>query len=174
MSEVRRAIDSHPKYSITSDGRVINSRGNEKALKSLRNGYASVDLYDNGTRTIKRVHRLVAEAFIPNPDNKPDINHKDGNKLNNSVSNLEWVTKSENMRHAYDTGLVKPHATYGMRGHKNPNGGRKGRKVKIIETGEIFNSVKDCAESIHGNDRCICDCMNGKQGSHRGYHFESI
>ena len=174
MIEEFRSIRSNPKYSISSNGRVVNSRNKEKALQDTTDGYLKVDLYDNGDRITKRVHRLVAEAFIPNPDNKPDINHKDGNKQNNAVDNLEWVTKSENMQHAYQTGLAKPHASYGMLGHKNPNAGNKGHKVKILETGQIFNSIKSCAESIGGSDRRICDCINGQQNSHLGYHFERV
>lgn len=174
MKEQIREIDTHPNYSISSTGRIINVNGKEKAKQIDKHGYEKVDLYSNSQRITKRVHRLVAEAFIPNPDSKPDINHKDGNKLNNSVSNLEWVTKSENMLHAYQAGLNKPHASYGMLGHKNPNGGRKGHSVKIVETNEIYNSIKDCAIAIGGSDRRICDCINGKQQTHRGFHFEVI
>ena len=169
-----RTIRDYPNYSIRSDGRITNSKGHEKVQEINHKGYMKVDLYKDGVRSTQRVHRLVAEAYIPNPENKPDVNHKDGNKLNNDASNLEWCTKSENMRHAYDTGLAKPHASYGMRGHKNPNGGRKGIKVMISETGEIFDSIKDCAEAINGRDRGICDCLNGRQCTHRGYHFERI
>lgn len=172
MEEEFRAIDDFPNYFIGSNGTVKNSRGHEKAIKSESNGYKHIDLYADGKRSIKRVHRLVAEAFIPNPDNKPDVNHIDGNKLNNSVDNLEWVTKSENMQHAFRTGLNKYHPTSGMRGHKNPNGGAKGRKVRIVETGEVFKNIKTCAEAINGSDRRICDCLNGKICTHMNYHFE--
>lgn len=166
-----RIIESHPNYRIYNDGTVRNSKDEIKTPYKNKHGYMTVNLYNNGKSSSKRIHRLVAEAFIPNPYNKPEVNHLDGNKTNNYVGNLEWSTKSENMQHAYKTGLNKPHATYGMRGHKNPNGGRKGRPVTIIETNETFDSVKDCANAINGSDRRICDCLNGKMDEYLGYHY---
>lgn len=74
-------------------------------VPSLR--YAQVCISDNCKRTTFKIHRLVGLLFVPNPDNKPHINHKDGNKANNHYTNLEWCTHSENIKHAYDTGLLK-------------------------------------------------------------------
>ncbi len=71
-----------------------------------RYGYFRANLRKEGGRSCKLVSRLVAEAFIPNPDNKPTVNHKDGVKTNNCVSNLEWATHSENQKHKFDTGLA--------------------------------------------------------------------
>jgi len=74
------------------------------------NGYYYVCLSKNGKVRKFKVNRLVAQAFIPNPDNKPFVNHIDGDKLNNNVNNLEWCTQSENMLHAYKYGLRKSHS----------------------------------------------------------------
>ena len=164
-------------YFVSRSGDVISRyKHKEKHLKvfTTDKGYMYVKLWINNKTRAAFIHRLVATAYIPNPDNKPDVNHKDGNKHNNSVENLEWVTKSENMIHAYQTGLNKPHASYGMLGHKNPNAGSKGKRVRIVETGESFESIIDCATAIGGSDRRICDCLNRNQDTHKGYHFERI
>lgn len=105
------------KYYITKDGKVFiaNYRGTgiSKEMKPrIIAGYYSLGLEDpNSTPTnrkqkIHKIHRLIAKAFIPNPDNKPCINHIDGNKLNNSLDNLEWVTTQENTKHAYANNLA--------------------------------------------------------------------
>lgn len=171
--ETWRTIDDNSNYLVSDTGR-IRRRGSasDKYASVNPRGYLNVDLYQNGKRSKRRVHRLVAEAFIPNPDNKPEINHIDGNKLNNRADNLEWVTKKENCRHAWDTGLATP--SRGMLGKTNPNAGRKGKPFKIIETGEVFGTLKECEEKIKGDGRHISDCLRGRQHTHRGYHFEYV
>lgn len=84
----------------------------ERKLKPYNNGYGYmlVDMRKDGKRYMRVVHRLVAEAFIPNPNNLPQVNHIDGNKNNNCVTNLEWCTCSENQQHGFDTGL-KPQSS---------------------------------------------------------------
>ena len=86
-------------------GRI--SRGKIFSTKATKN-YITVRLSKCGNIKTFRIHRLVAEAFIPNPDGKPCVNHIDGNKQNNHVSNLEWCSYSENMKHAYKNGLCEP------------------------------------------------------------------
>lgn len=94
------------KYEVTDNGKVISyirKYPKEMIGKITNSGYRMVLLYDNdGNRIYKNVHRLVAEAFIPNPDNLPEVNHKDGNKLNNHVHNLEWTTSKQNKLHCRD------------------------------------------------------------------------
>jgi hypothetical protein len=89
-------------YEITRDGEVINKHTG-KHLKPQKNGkgYYRVRI----GKKLMFVHRLVAEKYVPNPDNKPQVNHIDGNKLNNSADNLEWVTNQENRNHALENGL---------------------------------------------------------------------
>lgn len=173
MEEWKDVGDNY-EYEVSNTGRVRRKGSSIDKASRDRKGYPVVNLYRDGNGSTKSIHRLVAQAFVPNPDNKPDVNHKDGDKHNNSVDNLEWVTKSENMKHAYQTGLAKPHASYGMLGKKNPNAGRKGKPVRLIETGDEFDSIKDCAIAIDGDDRRICDCLSGKQRMYKGYHFEYI
>lgn len=100
-------------YLVSSYGYVLNTNyrmtGKTHVLKDRvdENGYHSVYIYYNGNRTAFKVHRLVAEHFILNPENKPEVNHIDGDKSHNEVWNLEWATRTENMQHAVRTGLHK-------------------------------------------------------------------
>lgn len=158
-----REHPSRPDVYVSDIGLIAkNVRGNIiiKEPHLMNSGYLAVSIDDYRTRRSKNsnylVHRLVAETFVFNPYNKKYVNHIDGNKLNNRSDNLEWVTRSENMRHAYDTGLYPT------------------ERVRIIETGEVFRSASECARAIGGTACGICDCKNGRQTKHRGYHFEFL
>lgn len=96
-------IPEFPNYSISKDGVVMGDK--VKAQSMGKNGYLYVTLYANTMSKKLYVHRLLATAYLPNPENKRTVNHKDGNKTNNVLSNLEWSTDAENIQHAYDMGL---------------------------------------------------------------------
>ncbi len=90
-------------YTVTDGGEIYGPTGRPLKFFKTAKGYMSQSIRG---KTV-RLHRVVATAFIPNPDNLPEVNHIDGNKLNNHVSNLEWVTHKQNMEHAYKTGLAR-------------------------------------------------------------------
>lgn len=132
-------------------------------------GYRCVELR-KGNRF--QIHRLVAEAFISNPENKRTVNHKDGNKLNNSVCNLEWATYSENIQHAYDTGLKE-----GMIGENHHHYGRKrglgynAKKVIDTETGRMFECVKDAADHIGVTYKHLSRMLSGARNNTSSIRF---
>ena len=99
-------INSYQHHTITKDGVVTNLKtGNIKSHWVGANGYYHVDIQEFGKARKVALHRLLALQYLPNPENKRTVNHIDGNKLNNSLSNLEWATDQENCQHAHDTGL---------------------------------------------------------------------
>ena len=149
-------------YIVYEDGRIWSE------LRSLflkfsikKNGYAQYILMDSGKRISMTGHRVVAETFLQNPNNYNQVNHIDGNKLNNNVSNLEWCTQTENTNHAYKTGLAKgKKGKIGSNGEKNGNVKLTEQNVKDIrlmfETGLytrkdlfiMFGISKSCIEFI--------------------------
>lgn len=126
MEEIWKDVDGYPGYQVSNYGRVKsylrlgNDKNRFRIIKFVScRGYWRFTITKDKKHQSKMVHRLVAEAFIPNPYNKPQINHKDGIKTNNHVSNLEWVTISENSIHAYKMGLNKIPIIYGNFGALN-------------------------------------------------------
>ena len=104
--EIRRPIPGYELYEVTSWGRVL--KGGIPIRQEIHDkGYKRVNLFKRGERKHFKVHRLVANAFIPNPEGKPYVNHIDGNNQNNSVSNLEWVTDEENKQKAKGLRMLK-------------------------------------------------------------------
>lgn len=158
--ETWQTIRDYPEYKVSNLGEVKNARTG-RILKQGRHrqGYSLVWLGNGEGVRGKSVHRLVAEAFVPNPECKPQVNHIDGNKSNNRVDNLEWNTGSENTTHAYRTSLFN---------------GRPKTKVRIVETGEVFDSIHECAMAIGGSQGHICSCIRGRLDTYRGFHFENL
>jgi hypothetical protein len=128
------------------------------------NGYFSVRLSSNSKAKTIRVHRLVAMAFIENPENKETINHKDGNKLNNNCYNLEWATYLENNQHAVKTGLIKRNKTKGIN-HKISVSQFSLEMVFI----KNWDSVRHLCKELNLTNSCILKCINGKYKSCYGF-----
>jgi len=107
MTEVFKTIEQHPAYLVSNLGRVASAIGKKILKHSITgDGYPCISLSHKGKTWTRTVHRLVAKAFIENPDDKAEVNHRDGVKTNNSVDNLEWLTHDENMEHATRSGLI--------------------------------------------------------------------
>ena len=122
---VVKRIKGFSDYAVSDTGNIYSLKGRQaKLLKPVltKSGYLNVSLCKNGTVYTKRVHRLVIEAFTPNKEHKPQINHIDGNKANNCIENLEWCTSSENLQHAYRVlKRTPPRAMLGKTGIESPS-----------------------------------------------------
>lgn len=163
-------------YEVSADGRVRTvphvTNGHTVRQRYLKiaaynsQRYAAVRLYKDGKPKDYKVHRLVAKAFVPNPKNKPQVNHIDGNKLNNSASNLEWCTQAENNRHAIDNGLQRPEIAI--------DATRKA-VLQIDKDGNVirrWRSMTDAANALGLQVSNISHCCKGRISSTGGYKWQ--
>ena len=140
------------RYAITTDGQIWSYKYNNFLTPyDHKNGYKMVILYnDEGEYKRLYVHRLVAQTYIPNPLNLPEVDHINSNKEENTVENLQWITKEDNIKKA------------------------KCKKVRCIELDRVFNSQKEAALILHLEQGNISRVCNGKARTTGGYHFEFV
>ena len=143
-----------------SDGRVYNYPSKLKKLTKGNHGYLKVSLVDKSNRLNKSllVHRLVAQTFIPNPENKETVNHKDGVKWNNKVENLEWNTSAENNRHAYDTELND------IKGQNNGNSKLREKDIVFIRSSNL--KQRELIDMFNVSSGTISQIINRKAWKH--------
>lgn len=175
------AIKGYPWYYVTDEGMVYSRNPNHsmgtrvKKLKLLDNkGYLRCDLIrTDGTIQHKAVHRLVAEAFIPNPEGKQQVNHKNGNKTDNRVSNLEWATQSENQLHRYRVLKQSGVKSFlGRIGKLNPNS----KPVLQIKDGVVVNKFygrREASRETGVSPSAIANCLCGRSKSAGGYFWKT-
>lgn len=152
-------------YEVSNLGQVRslprkNVKGGIKSPTETKWGYLICPLWKNGKAKHCSVHRLVAEAFIPNPENKPTVNHIDCNRKNNRADNLEWATQSENVRHSVKLG------------HYAESGAESKPVFQIERTGQFqnkFRSINEAARITGVSQQSISMCCNGKLKSAGGY-----
>ena len=153
-------------YEVSDQGRVKSiGYGKERILKPIRDkyGYLLVNLWKNGEMKTYRIHRLVAQTFIPNPDNLPQVNHRDEDKTNNSVQNLEWCDQKYNIN--YGTRIKRI-------SEKMTNGKLSKHVLQYTKSGEFvkeWKSAPDVQRTIGYFHNNISNCCNGKCKSAYGY-----
>lgn len=163
-----RVVQDFPNYSVSNFGNVKNTVTNKNMRLNLKGGYIHVSLVHNKQKTTFKVHRLVAAAFIPNPENKSDVNHEDKNKTNNHVSNLTWMTRKENNQHK-SIGLI-------YKSNKNKPVSRFSLDDELLET---YHSIEDAGMwayknnltlNAHNGRNSIGNCLNGL--SQKAYEYK--
>lgn len=148
----------YPKYEVSNYGNVRNKHTGTVRKQTDRGGYKKLRI-DNKDIAI---HRLVADAFFDGDHTNLQVNHIDGDKSNNNLGNLEWVTPSENVKHAFATNL------------KQPSGGIPAIRIKDKKSGVIYDSLVDCARSIGGTRQGIIHAIRNNGGKYKNYILEEV
>ena len=167
-----KLYDYTNKYQISNFGRIRSLKNKDKnrilimKQKEHKNGYLTINLNKDGSYKTFSVHRLVANAFIPNPNNLPEVNHKNEIKSDNRVDNLEWCTSKYNSNY----GTHKERQTTSLKEWYETNDSPTCRKVICIEYNKVFNSIKEAKEWIGKAD--IKSCLRGRQNT-AGKHLET-
>ena len=164
--EIWKRIEGYQNYMVSNIGNIKNTKLNiQKSLRKTKTGYLIVDLKENGIKQTKYVHRLVATAFILNENNLSQVNHKDENKSNNFVENLEWCSIAYNNTY---NGRAK------RVGEKLKICQPNRKRVKNIDTGTIYDSVRAAGRALNISGVGISYCLNGKQKTAAGYRWEVV
>ncbi len=162
MQEIWKDIEGYEKYQISNLGNVYSKKTHKLLTpKADKKGYLRVAFYENKKNNTFKVHRLVAQAFIPNPLNLPQVNHKDENKSNNTVDNLEWCDNHYN--HEYGTREERVSKT--MTNHVSDS-----VPVMCVETGIIYPSISEAARQTKAHN--IFYCCTGKRNMSGGFHWK--
>ena len=157
---MRKRIRGTNKF-IDEDGYIYSENGKRYSRWVDNVGYYQSCFQENKIKRYLRIHRLIAEYFIPNPNNYNQVNHIDGNKLNNYLDNLKWVTKSENTRHAYDNNLYKSK-------YRCPVIAKNKADGSIQE----FKSIRECASVLGLNRKTITSILKKEKRNNYGFDFE--
>lgn len=152
-TEIWKPVPGFEQYYLCSNTGQVKNINTNKLLSQYKNRYLNVTLIKDKKRFLVGAHRVIATTFVENPNNKPYVNHKDGNRYNNNVVNLEWVTAKENSEHAISTGLHK------IKGIEHPN-----NKLSEEQVLFIFNSTLKCEELSKIFQVTSGTCANIKNG----------
>ena len=164
-------------YLVSNTGQIFSNHTNRILKYHIsKNGYVYVVLSKDGHFTTKRVHRLVAESFIPNPNNLPQVNHIDGNKSNNAVCNLEWVTAKENAAHFWSVLDNAEHRQHRIDGQHNAKNHRKSTAKKVVRLtdNKVYNSIHDAAIENGTSTSLISQVCKGKRHTTAGHSWAYI
>ena len=176
INKIEGYEDILPRYWINKEGQITNKETG-KTIKWLisRHGYYYCHLWTNNRSRYIRMHRLLALAFIPNPNNYPLVRHLNDIKTDNRLENLVWGTMSENMKDSIKNGKYNQEASEKARNIGRKISGTKcSKKVLCIETNTIFNNTKEAGDWLGVNRAGIGGCCRGKYKTIKGYHWKYV